>query len=415
MKAKLFDSGLTIRRPTQTHVARWLLAALLISLALTLGSSTADAHGIGYYQIRGAPMDPYVVHVWIAPGVLRTGDVHIDTAVFDMEGKPALGVLVRVSHVPLDSKAAPLVSMAGSPALEYPHGRGASFRLETPGKYHLEVAVADSSGPAGIASAEVEVKTVGWPVKVAIAIIFVGSAASGVWMIFLTRAFWMRGTVRPKSKLNRLIQHAKYETFVLGGIFRMSDTETVVLPLRKETWMQRLNGTLHAPALWVFMLVIVAHWLEHVLQIYQIYALGWAPATAGGILGVIYPQLVESETLHFVYDFIQWAGIVILRLGFRGRAATFWTIAMVIQTWHYIEHVLLMGQYLTGYYLFGAPHQISIAQLWFPRAELHFTYNLLVFIPMVIAVHYYIKPKLEMIAALNKAAMEEQAHNGEEA
>lgn len=88
---------------------------------------------------------------------------------------------------------------------------------------------------------------------------------------------------------------------------------------------------------------------------------------------------------------------------------------MIIQTWHYIEHVLLMGQYLTGYYLFGAPHQISILQLWFPRAELHFTYNLLVFIPMVIAVHYYIKPKLEMIAALNKAALEEQANDGERA
>ena len=73
---------------------------------------------------------------------------------------------------------------------------------------------------------------------------------------------------------------------------------------------------------------------------------------------------------------------------------------MIIQTWHYIEHVLLMGQYLSGYYLFGAPHQISILQLWFPRAELHFAYNLLVFIPMVIGVHYYLQPKLAMLAAM---------------
>jgi hypothetical protein len=73
-----------------------------------------------------------------------------------------------------------------------------------------------------------------------------------------------------------------------------------------------------------------------------------------------------------------------------------------------------MGQYLTGYYLFGAPHQISILQLWFPRAELHFVYNLLVFIPMVIAVHAYIKPKLEMLAALNALPLEQSTQSSEQ-
>lgn len=166
-----------------------------------------------------------------------------------------------------------------------------------------------------------------------------------------------------------------------------------------------LNDRYHAPALWIFMLIIVAHWMEHVLQIYQIYVLGWLPSEAGGLLGVMYPKLVESETLHFVYDFIQWAGIVVLRPGFRAsaRAFTYWTVAMIVQTWHFIEHCLLMGQYLTGYYLFGAVHQISIGQIWFPRAELHFAYNLFTFVPMVIAVHYYLKPRL---AALESAKVE---------
>lgn len=160
-----------------------------------------------------------------------------------------------------------------------------------------------------------------------------------------------------------------------------------------------LNYRYHAPALWIFMLIIVAHWMEHVLQIYQIYVLGWSPDKAGGILGVIYPSLIESETLHFVYDFIQWAGIIVLRPGFRARvrAFTYWTAAMVVQTWHFIEHCLLMGQYLTGYYLFGAPYQISIGQIWFPRAELHFAYNLFTFVPMAIAVHFYLKPRLAVL------------------
>ena len=186
----------------------------------------------------------------------------------------------------------------------------------------------------------------------------------------------------------------------------MSDVVTTVIQRRQPRWFQLLNGQYHAPALWIFMLVIVAHWLEHVLQIYQIYGLGWAPAAAGGLLGVIYPQLVESEILHFVYDFIQWGGIILLRPGFQGRARTLWTIAMVIQTWHYIEHVLLMGQYLTGNYLFGAAQQISIGQLWFPRAELHFFYNLFVFVPMVIAIHYYLKPQIESLAATSATPSE---------
>jgi hypothetical protein len=317
-----------------------------------------------------------------------------------------------------------LTSMASAPADIYPYSRGATFRLDTPGKYRLEIAVSDSNGVSGVTSADVDVQTIGWPIKAAIAAIFLASAASGAWLLFQTRAFWMGSALRRKARLKHLdIRRLEMENFVRGGISFMHDTELHDTELDEELTtsrhgtsrlMHRLNGPLHAPALWIYMLVIVAHWLEHVLQIYQIYGLGWAPATAGGILGVIYPQLVESETLHFVYDFIQWAGIIVLRPGFHGRARTYWTIAMIIQTWHYIEHVLLMGQYLTGYYLFGAPHQISILQLWFPRAELHFVYNLLVFIPMVIAVHEYIKPKLEMLAALNALSLDESTQSSEQ-
>jgi hypothetical protein len=39
--------------------------------------------------------------------------------------------------------------------------------------------------------------------------------------------------------------------------------------------------------------------------------------------------------------------------------------------------------------------QTSILELFFPREELHFIYNLVVFVPMVIAVHYYLRPKSE--------------------
>ena len=401
MKAKLFYPSPKVPRPTNTTPARVLLPVLLIMVALLLVSSTADAHGNGYYQVRGAPVADYVVHAWVAPGMLRTGDIHIDTAVMDAAGTPALGTLVQVSLVPLDDDLAPLVSLAGSPDPDYPYARGASFRLETPGRYRLEIGVSDSQGVSGVVTDEVEVTTVPWQIKAAIALIFLGSAATGVWLLWQTKAFWLAHQRVRTTKLQQLyMRRIESKHFIEEGKEFMNDHIVARRHSHQATLMQRLNSRWHAPALWFYMLVIVAHWLEHVLQIYQIYGLGWDPDKAGGLLGVIYPGLVESETLHFVYDFIQWAGIIMLLPGFRGRARTYWQIAAVVQTWHYIEHVLLMGQYLTGYYLFGAPHQISILQLWFPRAELHFAYNLLVFIPMVIGVHYYLQPKLAQLAAL---------------
>jgi hypothetical protein len=408
MKAKLFIPSVRVPRPTRTRPARFLLPLLLITLALMLAGSQVDAHGSGFYQIRGAQIDPYFVHVWVAPGVLRTGNVHVDTVILDTEGNPALDTLVRVTIVPLESEATPLVSLVGEPNWEYPYSRGASFRIDTPGMYRLEVMVSDSSGAGGMTSADVEVTTIGWHVKAMILALGLFSAATGVWLLAMTRAFWVGRSLNRKVMLKHIhIRSLAKKSYIRGGVSFMNKGQLANFQDRMAILYQRLNGPLHAPALWIFMMIIVAHWMEHVLQIYQIYGLGWEPAVAGGVLGVIFPKLVESEILHFVYDFIQWAGIVVLRPGFKGRARTFWTVAMIAQTWHYIEHVLLMGQYLSGYYLFGAAKQTSILQYWFPRAELHFVYNLLVFIPMVIAVHYYVQPKLMELAALNAASLEE--------
>lgn len=440
VKTKFFYQSIKIRRPTPLRSTRFWLPTLLVSLALTLASSSASAHGIGYYLMRGIHIGPYVVHVWNAPGVLRTGEVHIDTAVFDAAGKPALSTLVNVSLIPLVGDAPTLSILSSPPGPDYPYSRGAALRIDTPGDYRLEIAVSDANGTAGSTSADVNVQVINLPIKLAIIALGIFSTSVGLWLLWQTKVFWIKRTPSRSIKLRSLHIRAghidtgkirtermpigqihtkrihtgyirtgpmrmdgpnKVTSDVGGGQFFIRDIDTKIVQHRRLGWFQLLNGLYHAQALWIFMLIVVAHWMEHVLQIYQIYGLGWAPASAGGLLGVIYPQLVESEILHFVYDFIQWSGIVLLRPGFRGRARTMWTIAMVIQSWHYIEHVLLMGQYLTGYYLFGAARQISIGQLWFPRAELHFFYNLFVFVPMVIAVHYYLQPKLAALKGIS--------------
>jgi hypothetical protein len=87
------------------------------------------------------------------------------------------------------------------------------------------------------------------------------------------------------------------------------------------------------------------------------------------------------------------AGLWVLRGGFNGVLdRRFWTIALAIQFFHHIEHLLLILQFTTGYNLGGRPVPISIAQMWIPRVELHLFYNTIVFIPMVVAMYYHMFP-----------------------
>ncbi len=155
------------------------------------------------------------------------------------------------------------------------------------------------------------------------------------------------------------------------------------------SWVEQLNGPLHGRILWLFMVIVLGHWSEHLSQLYQVYVMGWLPKEAGGALGLWFPGINQSEVLHFTYNLLLWGGILLLRPGFHGRSRRWWNVALIAQSWHFIEHFLLQVQWLTGIYLFGAAKQISILELWFPRMELHFAYNLIVFVPLVIGMIQY--------------------------
>lgn len=153
-----------------------------------------------------------------------------------------------------------------------------------------------------------------------------------------------------------------------------------------------LNGPGHQVALLLLMLATAAHWTEHILQAIEIFVLGWPVSDANGALGLIWPWLVKSEWLHYIFALITLVGIVVLRPAFTGEGRTWWTIALAIQIWHHFEHLLLLGQALTGHYLFGATVPTSIIQLIIPRVELHLFYNALVTGPMVMAVLAHRRP-----------------------
>lgn len=147
-----------------------------------------------------------------------------------------------------------------------------------------------------------------------------------------------------------------------------------------------LNGTYHRTALNAFMVIVLAHWAEHVAQAIQVYVLGWPLPEARGVLGLAFPWLVTSEWMHYGYALIMLIGLIVLRGGFTGRARTWWTIALGIQVWHHLEHLLLLLQVLIGANLAGKPAPTSLIQLLVPRLELHLFYNAVVFAPMIVAV-----------------------------
>lgn len=147
----------------------------------------------------------------------------------------------------------------------------------------------------------------------------------------------------------------------------------------------RLNTTWHKPALEIFLVVVLAHWAEHLAQAYQMYVLHWPMQQALGVIGLWFPWLISSETLHYGYALVMLGGLWILREGFQGRAGTWWNVALGIQVWHHFEHALLVGQVIAGHNLFHAAMPMSIGQLWIRRMELHLIYNTVVFVPMIVA------------------------------
>ncbi|MBM2620148.1 hypothetical protein JIG36_32000 [Actinoplanes sp. LDG1-06] len=153
-----------------------------------------------------------------------------------------------------------------------------------------------------------------------------------------------------------------------------------------------VNGSHHRLMLNLFMLVTLAHWAEHLTQAWQIWVLNWPRPQARGVLGVPFPALISSEWLHYGYAIVMLFFLFLLRPGFTGRSRTWWTVALVIQFWHHIEHFLLLLQAQTGHPLFGQAVPTSILQLVLPRVELHLFYNTVVFIPMVIAMVLHLRP-----------------------
>jgi hypothetical protein len=126
----------------------------------------------------------------------------------------------------------------------------------------------------------------------------------------------------------------------------------------------------------IFLSIVLIHFFEHVTQLIQLYVLHWPRVECMGILGVLYPWLMRSESLHLAYAVYMLWGLYYFRFEVNNY---WWITATNLQQYHFTEHVILMTQLLMSHKPTG------IGGLWFPRIELHGVYNLMVLIPMLLA------------------------------
>ena len=169
-------------------------------------------------------------------------------------------------------------------------------------------------------------------------------------------------------------------------------------------FMDKLNGPWHERALWVYLAIVILHWIEHLFQAAQIWIFEMPRPEALGALGYVFPWLVRSEVMHFGYALVMFIGLVLLLPGFRGASRGWWLASTIIQGWHLIEHTSLQIQAIVGTNLFGSPVPTSFLQPFIPRPELHLVYNLIVFIPMIVAMWLHTRPGQDVVNECTCAA-----------
>ena len=133
-------------------------------------------------------------------------------------------------------------------------------------------------------------------------------------------------------------------------------------------------------------LLQMLHMVEHSVQVGQLVATSGDLSMSHGLFGQL-----DFEAVHFVTDTILWIGLGLLILVMRGRNAWLW-VAFIAASLHEVEHLYLFWMHVfdDNMYLSGGFNGImgDEGMIGSPldRPYLHYTYNLIVFVPMLIAI-----------------------------
>jgi hypothetical protein len=127
------------------------------------------------------------------------------------------------------------------------------------------------------------------------------------------------------------------------------------------------------------------HMVEHSTQLAQLVITGGALAKSHGVIGQL-----DFETVHFVADTTLWLSLGLLAINFKGRNTWLW-VAFAAASLHQIEHLYLFWMYVGEHtvYLSGGAAGImghyGLIGSPLDRPYLHYTYNFIVIVPMLIA------------------------------
>ena len=151
----------------------------------------------------------------------------------------------------------------------------------------------------------------------------------------------------------------------------------------EASWKYAKYGVFAAFALIV--LLQVAHMGEHSMQVGQLMVSHGDLASSHGVFGQL-----DFELVHFVTDTTLWIVLGLLLLIFKGENKWLW-VAFAAASLHQVEHFYLfyLNSFQEPFYSAGGFSGImgenGIIGSPLDRPYLHFTYNLIVVVPMVIA------------------------------
>ena len=151
---------------------------------------------------------------------------------------------------------------------------------------------------------------------------------------------------------------------------------------RPAAYADRLVATPWIALLGFLALSQAAHLLEHVAQMVQIHMLHLSGANAQGIVGQL-----NIEWVHFTWNALVVVTLLVLLPRFPTNP---WLIAVTpLAAWHFVDHSVMIATYVqTG--VSGTPGLLSSGGLLFgglpiARPDLHFLYNLVETVPLLIA------------------------------
>jgi len=191
------------KRSKVQATAQWRILGRLLALIgclwWALVAQPVAAHGEdSVLQVADAPVGPYTLDIWTAPGILRAGEIHVEVAVM-RAGRLVPDSDVRVQMTPLKASGSSLSAPADTIVAANEVRQEAAFVLDKTGTYRVDVTMQDRAGRGGTVTFEIEVVRVPLWITAAIYAQLGVALVFGIWLLH-RGVILVRAHMRPQQK-----------------------------------------------------------------------------------------------------------------------------------------------------------------------------------------------------------------------